>query len=63
MLRLLHYEFIPGRPVGKQWRVGDENDDPVADFASESEALAYVYANNDKAFKDRQSQGWRYGLG
>jgi len=43
---LYHYEFIPLRGVGHQWRVGDHNDDMVTDFATEAEAKAFVREHN-----------------
>lgn len=41
-----HYEFIEGRPTGHQWRVADEDDDVVRDFATEVEAQTYVRMHN-----------------
>jgi hypothetical protein len=44
-----HYEQIKGRTGGNgEWRVGDQDDDPVTDFATEAEAKAYVDEHNRK---------------
>lgn len=42
-----HYEFIPSRGTGYQWRVGDDvPDDFVCDFATEKEARECVRLHN-----------------
>lgn len=41
-----HYEFIKGRAKGHQWRIGDQDDDMVTDFATEAEAKAFVAEHN-----------------
>lgn len=43
-----HYEFVEARGKGHQWRVGDEDDDPVTDFATRREAKAFVDEHNKK---------------
>ncbi len=47
-LKKYHYEFIEARGPGRQWRVGDYEDDPVASFATEAEAKAFVEEHNRK---------------
>ena len=46
-----HYEFIKGRAKGHQWRIGDQDDDMVTDFATESEARVFVDEHNRKVEK------------
>lgn len=41
-----HYEFIEARGKGHQWRVGDQDDDMVTDFATKEEARPYVEEHN-----------------
>jgi hypothetical protein len=53
-----HYEFIAARPVGHQWRVGDQDDDMVADFATEDEAKQWVRLHN--LALDPPPSAWEY---
>lgn len=46
-LGLWHYEYIEGRTNGRNWRVGDADDDMVTDFPTEEEAKVCVRAHND----------------
>lgn len=41
-----HYEFIPARGAGHEWRVGDDRDDYMTDFATEREARRHVREHN-----------------
>ncbi len=52
-----HYEFIGAR-TEKQWRVGDQDDDPVQSFDTEEEATACVRSHN--ATVPRQPESWRH---
>lgn len=59
-----HYEFIAGREDGHQYRVADEMDDFISDFATEDEAREYVRNHNRRVGKERQwaveENGWKY---
>jgi len=56
---ILHYEFIEGRPEGRQWRVANEQDDVVLDFPTEDRAKVCVIEHNDRAVSKRSSS-WKY---
>lgn len=44
-----HYERIVGRTGGNgEWRVADEDDDVITDFATEAEAVAFVQDHNSR---------------
>lgn len=53
----LHYEFIKGRPIGHQWRVANEDDDVVTDFATEKQAKSFVRNYNKTLPKNTK---WKY---
>jgi hypothetical protein len=57
-LGLWHYEFIEGRTNGRQWRVGDADDDMVADFPTEDEARDCVRKHN--AIVPGPPMSWRF---
>ena len=52
-----HYEQIPGRTNGREWRVADGDDDVVTDFETEEEACQYVRAHNATV---RKPSAWQY---
>lgn len=54
-----HYEFISERPVGHQWRVADEDDDVVTDFATEEAAGECVRSHNVRLRWNPYN--WKYG--
>ncbi len=56
----LHYEHIPGRSNGREWRVADENDDVVTDFETEADALEYVRDHNERGKNSLDKSRWRY---
>ena len=51
---LWHYEHIPARGAKHAWRVGDEDDDPVTDFATEAEAQECVRRHNATVPRHRE---------
>lgn len=55
---LLHYEHLPSRGKGHEWRVGDQDDDFVADFPTEAEASAFVRAHNESIGPNPKA--WRF---
>lgn len=46
------YEFVATRPRGREWRVYNENDDMITDFAEEAEARDYVDRHNRRIAGD-----------
>lgn len=52
-----HYEYIPHRSNGRCWRVGDADDDCVADYETEDEAKAVVREHNAHV---QHPSGWKY---
>lgn len=55
----LHYEKIPERGAGHQYRVADDADDVVRDFGSEVEAAEYVTEFNAKVPVRQIPKAWR----
>lgn len=55
---LWHYEFIKER-TEQQWRVGNQDDDPVGSFDSETEAAECVRAHNTSC--PPTPTNWKYG--
>lgn len=53
-----HYEYVPGRTPGHEWRVGDGDDDMVTDFPTEAEARDCVRAHNARI--PAPSQDWKF---
>jgi hypothetical protein len=54
---LWHYERIPGRKNGLEWRVADEDDDLVDVFAREEDARHLVRIHNSRL---PEREGWHY---
>ncbi len=55
---LYHYEFIEGRTNGRQWRVGDQDDDLVTDFTTRDSASRFVCAHNLLVDENYRRLGW-----
>jgi hypothetical protein len=54
-----HYEYVPGAPEGKRWRIGDADDDNVGNYATEGEAKLIVRNHNAKV-DDSIPDAWRF---
>ena len=52
-----HYEYIPARGEGHEYRVGDANDDVVCDFGTEGEAQTYVRDANGRT---QTPSSWKF---
>jgi len=55
-LGLWHYEFVASRS-SKEWRVGDQDDDPVRSFDLEEDAAECVRSHNANV---RTPSSWRF---
>lgn len=58
-----HYERVPGRSNGREWRVGDSDDDVITDFPTEAEAADYVASHNRSVRADTDRELYLHYIG